>query len=362
MALVPDYFTAFSCKGGDCRNTCCQGWKVSLPMTQYFGLMNLACEPAFQERVARSMRLSLTPTPQSYGEFAHDYRGRCPLLSEDGWCELHAKCGAAALPTVCRQYPRAYRSVFGYEACMVNSCEHTLELLFASNEPLAFHRESMSAALFPKPEQEAPSAEKVTRRAASLAVLSDRSRRLPDRLLALWNGFAGEVSLPPSVPENPLAGDELTKAHRILRTMIEALIQANRSIEELTDQAQSFQSDLDFETTYQEALSRLETTLPDHEIMMEKMLVNHLFYRGFPYLDDPMSETEASEALVGTYSVLRYFTLAVMLVARSVRDFVDAMAKIFRVAAHTHFERRIRGLMRDAEGDTREALRLLCAF
>jgi hypothetical protein len=97
-------------------------------------------------------------------------------------------------------------------------------------------------------------------------------------------------------------------------------------------------------------------------VYFEKLLVNHSFTHGFPYPDDPMPETDAARALIGTYAVLRYFALAVTGMMRTINDFVDAMAKIFRVVSHTRFEHRILGLMRDAGGDSADALRLLCAF
>jgi len=245
---------------------------------------------------------------------------------------------------------------------MVNSCEHTLELLFATKEPLSFHFEPLDADLFLKGASKVHTIEEAAKRAASLARLSDRTLPLPDRILRLSAQFDGASTDWSTVRTFPPVSGDLIKVHRILRTMVEALIQANRTIEELTEQTVSFQSDDGFEATYRDALTNMETALPDHAIYFEKMLVNHLFLRGFPYSDDPMPETDAVRALIGTYAVLRYFALALTSMMRTFRDFVDAMAKIFRVVSHTRFEHRILGLMRDAEGDSADALRLLCAF
>jgi len=32
--------------------------------------------------------------------------GKCPMLSSEGWCSVHAKHGADLLPMVCQMYPR----------------------------------------------------------------------------------------------------------------------------------------------------------------------------------------------------------------------------------------------------------------
>lgn len=32
--LVPSYYNRFECKGATCRNTCCSGWSVKIPMKE----------------------------------------------------------------------------------------------------------------------------------------------------------------------------------------------------------------------------------------------------------------------------------------------------------------------------------------
>ena len=39
--LIPDYFSDFKCKMGACRAACCEGWAVSVSMTDYFKLLGL---------------------------------------------------------------------------------------------------------------------------------------------------------------------------------------------------------------------------------------------------------------------------------------------------------------------------------
>ena len=34
--LIPNYFKKFKCKCGDCRNTCCVGWTVTMSVNEYF--------------------------------------------------------------------------------------------------------------------------------------------------------------------------------------------------------------------------------------------------------------------------------------------------------------------------------------
>ncbi len=38
---VPSYYGGFACKGKECRNCCCQGWKITLNQKEYFSLQSL---------------------------------------------------------------------------------------------------------------------------------------------------------------------------------------------------------------------------------------------------------------------------------------------------------------------------------
>ena len=141
---VPDYYKNFICKGGDCRDSCCVGWKVTIPMDQYFLLHGINCNKKVKEKIDRTFRPILHGNPERYAEIVHTMDGDCPLHKLDGYCLLHETCGEEVLPWVCRYYPRGPRIDYAIEASCANSCEKTLELLFRNEEKITFETKELS--------------------------------------------------------------------------------------------------------------------------------------------------------------------------------------------------------------------------
>ena len=92
--VTPDYYDRFSCIGGKCRNNCCKGgWDIEVDddALDRFGRI----EGSFGERVRSAVN--------EENCFKH-IDGHCPLLSDDGWCEMvrHGE----ELCIICDEYPR----------------------------------------------------------------------------------------------------------------------------------------------------------------------------------------------------------------------------------------------------------------
>ena len=106
------YMTRFRCLGGDCEDTCCQGWMVPLDEPTHRRLTVLAAE---QPAAARLLRegVELTPAGPHFGQLRFAASGRCGMLDERGLCGIHAQLGPAALFEVCAPYPRYYNEVDG---------------------------------------------------------------------------------------------------------------------------------------------------------------------------------------------------------------------------------------------------------
>jgi|GEM_PF-5091263 len=99
----------FSCIGGDCENTCCQSWKVTLTKSDYVTWRNLAKkEPEqvklFKEHVPKGAKGDL-----GYATLAFDKQtGKCPFHNEQGLCGVQSALGAEAIPATCRTFPKMY--------------------------------------------------------------------------------------------------------------------------------------------------------------------------------------------------------------------------------------------------------------
>jgi lysine-N-methylase len=107
VAIAPRYMLDFQCLGGDCPETCCQGWRVGIDKATY---------KKYQEVKLADVRATLKAAVERSTDTSHkDYAriklgadGFCPLLTPEKLCGLQAKLGADYLSNTCLQYPRAY--------------------------------------------------------------------------------------------------------------------------------------------------------------------------------------------------------------------------------------------------------------
>ena len=96
--LVPDDYADFSCKCGQCRHTCCDGWAVTFSREDYFRLLSVPCSPELRRKLDGALHLADDPTPERYAELLPNWEGHCPLQRADGLCALQAGCGEEAIP------------------------------------------------------------------------------------------------------------------------------------------------------------------------------------------------------------------------------------------------------------------------
>lgn len=119
----PDYYDKFSCIGGSCIHNCCRGgWEIEIDDDSMERFSRL--EGEFGERVRASINADNT--------FIHK-NGHCPLLTDDGWCEM-AKRGEQ-LCIICDEYPRFTEYFNDYaERGISLSCEAAAEIILGSRE------------------------------------------------------------------------------------------------------------------------------------------------------------------------------------------------------------------------------------
>ncbi len=92
--VTPDYYKDFVCIGGECQNNCCTGaWEIEVDDESLERFKTIGGE--FGKRVMDSIN--------GYNVFIRK-NGICPLLSNDGWCEMvrHGE----KLCIICDEYPR----------------------------------------------------------------------------------------------------------------------------------------------------------------------------------------------------------------------------------------------------------------
>jgi len=106
--LMPTYVSRFSCIGGDCEDTCCAGWGVTLDkdtFSQYQSCFDPVLRPLFTKHVKRYAH---SKTDHDYGhiELQKDACQSCGLLSDKQLCLIQECLGEEALSDTCAYYPR----------------------------------------------------------------------------------------------------------------------------------------------------------------------------------------------------------------------------------------------------------------
>lgn len=123
--LMMDWFGKFKCIGGACPATCCGGWGI-----------------AVDEKTKEKYKELKENGEEIFSDYCCDETGnirlideKCPLLTEDGLCNIVNKYGEEMLCDTCKVYPR-YGDIYGdINECTVKiSCPVVAEYLLSGEE------------------------------------------------------------------------------------------------------------------------------------------------------------------------------------------------------------------------------------
>ncbi len=348
MFKVPDYYRRFSCKGSSCRNTCCSGWQVIIPMKEYFLLHGLECKKSMRERIDNSFKPLVSRTENRYAEIVFDYTGHCKMLTKEGYCSLHQTFGETVLPSVCRYFPRGPRIDFAWECSTSNGCEKTLELLFETDSPITFETMELGFSM-PLAQRKVSSTDLEiyqSLRDTCIRILANRKFPLVKRVLSfgtLFQNMDQDPSIDPSsilfsaIPENI----DIESSYNVARDLGRWFIENTGSLGEFFSQVEEMYQEVDIHSLYSIHKKHFEEILPNHEILLEKTLINNIFFRQFPFQDYTDNFMDEFIALCGKYFVIRYLSVNLMSNKDSLEDYIDIITRIFRTIAHTGFEKNI---------------------
>lgn len=347
--LVPDYYADFHCKCGQCRHTCCDGWAVTFPREDYFRLLSVPCSPELRRKLDTALHLADDPTPDRYAELLPNWKGHCPLQRDDGLCALQAECGEDAISTTCRYYPRGIRTMDDDECACSASCERVTEMLLHRQAPMTFRRMRLSFAMqLPAREaDEAMAAETRQLRRDAVLMLQAREFPLSSRMMGIhaalaveetgqkssesrWMAFRAAANQP-----NPPA-DWALRA-KLLRTLMEELLADTLSMGGIAAEILPLLRGEQAGAVLQQAAGTFQADTPDWAIGTEQMMVNHVFYEGFPYGTHPERPATAAVSLCAEYAVLRGMAVLWHQLHPGEAALVDAIAALFRVMEHSAF-------------------------
>ncbi len=344
--LVPDHYPDFHCKCGECRTPCCSGWGISMSMKDYFRVLGMDCSRELRERLDTAVSVLGDFTEERYAALDPDWTGHCKLQRKDnGYCMLQCECGEEAIPEVCRRYPRVYRCGKVNEAALSNSCEHTLELLFSGTEPVTLVEipapdsfsevEKQSLLQYDGEADPALSEECRAARLRAMAVLSDREKPFCERLKEAVCPDAGAIPdrtktdavnavlelLSVLAADSPSLGEETAEILGMFgRGSAEGLTEADVPAESL------------LAARYAALEEAFSVKHPGSEYRFEKMMVNHLYFGGFPYSARKKSTDDEYIALIAVYAFMRFVNVCL-----PDRNPVDLNAAVFRLIEHSSF-------------------------
>ena len=326
--LVPDYYPEFVCKCGECRACCCGcGWGIAVGMEEYFDLLGRDCSPELRDRLDTAFHLADDRSPEHYAMVTPKYDGSCRLQREDGLCMLQRECGEFTLPAVCRTYPRAPRISPFPECCTSASCEKTLELLFADSDPVEYVPVELTFKLPGLPESDYPAGDYIATRLEAFAILGDRSKPFGERLVTLSERLYNNEGICPD-------GGANIDEYQLVADFFADLSRTSPTFEALIPELNQF----DMRTTAEFLSARVN----DLDVKLEKLFVNHLFYKSFPNSFKSRENHLAEEAMALCMAVALTKILAAAHLATVEGDsetaFIDSVAMTFRVIEHSRFD------------------------
>ncbi len=340
--IVPSYYKNFSCKCGDCRTPCCCGWSVTVSMREYFELLSLECSNELRRKINCALHVIDGASENEYARLTPSWLGTCHLQREDGLCAVHAECGEWALPNICRVYPRCARSGDVLRLCCSSSCEKTVELFMEQKEPITFEVSELANDAYV---DDGMTKEGFDRQKEYVKILQNRALSMPQRLEELYKYMFGKT-----LPEDACIDLEP------LSPIIEYYKDNSDNVSQLCEKYEKIKADGELER----AINELERIYPDLEILIEHLIVNHVFYSAFPIGEKRISEENSFFALCVVYALTKIFAATALYGNQSDDTNVivsNALSAFYRLCEHSSFAYNCTVLLRRAGYLSEECIR-----
>jgi len=309
--LVPSYYKDFKCKGNDCRKCCCGGWAVTVSMNEYFKMLSLDCSKELKNKIDISLHVLKDADVDRYAQLLPNFRGECPLRLDNGYCGLQCECGEEQIPAACRYYPREPRLYPQKECCISNSCEWVIEELIKDNKDISFEKMNLQF-FFDDDEQNKTIVDEFNLRNKCLDIVSDQSKTVMGRIKTIFELSGSEI------PDY----DFIIKYSRRLKEEFEDYA----SIREYCAQISEYDFKKNLENVYK--------IYPKFDKWTANILVNHLYYMKYPFVENKATLKEEGMALLG---VMCLWVILLSNAGKTINDFSDITSEMFRVVEHTRF-------------------------
>ena len=130
---------------------------------------------------------------------------------------------------------------------------------------------------------------------------------------------------------------DIEKSLQVVREISSWLIDHDTSLKEYCESIILMYDNHSINEEYVACLNHFEDTFKNHEILFEKMMMNDLFFRGFPQQDFTLSYYDEYITLCALYIFIRYISIHMMKSYDKLENYIDILSRTFRVIAHTRF-------------------------
>lgn len=122
---TPKYFDEFSCRAGDCPDSCCRaGWEIPIDPETY----------EFYRSAGINIDENSYIDPDGDRAFSLRADRTCPFFREDGLCDIYVRTDGR-LCEICAKYPRFFEEYDGFaEAGISVSCPTAAEMILSRGD------------------------------------------------------------------------------------------------------------------------------------------------------------------------------------------------------------------------------------
>jgi len=137
--LIPEYLNDFSCIGGDCEDTCCAGWNITVDKKTYQAYRKVH-EPELKEKLQNYVKRNRKQNDDhNYAKIILNDNKKCNMMLDDGLCSIHKELGEEFLCNTCAIYPRHITQVGNVtEKSLTLSCPEAARVVLLRKEGIDF--------------------------------------------------------------------------------------------------------------------------------------------------------------------------------------------------------------------------------
>lgn len=138
-SLRMDYYDNFRCVGNECEDHCCKDWSITIDKKTYIKYKKIQNSEFKNKLVNNIGRNRQSKSDLDYAKIKL-VDNKCPMLSEEGLCEVYMNIGEENMCYTCKTYPRSYNLVDDtIETPLTISCIEVARNILLRENPIEFN-------------------------------------------------------------------------------------------------------------------------------------------------------------------------------------------------------------------------------